>query len=140
VRLQDVYWSAEGRASFDAVVCACAFAGLVVMGTRPFGLDEPTSITATVAAVAVILGLAIVCFAKGRVLLGVIGLFVPIVAVVGAVRLAHPASAWAKWRYDDARRRRAAARFAPTRPLARVGRRIGDLIAGAPSKPGSREE
>jgi hypothetical protein len=140
VRLQDVYWSAEGRASFDAVVCACAFAGLVVMGTRPFGLDEPTSITATAAVVAVILGLAIVCFAKGRVLLGVIGLFVPLVAVVGAVRLAHPASAWAKWRYDDARRRRAEARFAPTRPLARAGRRIGDLIAGAPSKPGSRDE
>jgi hypothetical protein len=140
VRLQDVYWSAEGRASFDAVVCACAFAGLVVMGTRPFGLDEPTSITATALVVAVILAMAIVCFAKGRVLLGVIGLFVPIVALVGAVRLAHPASAWAKWRYDDARRRRAAARFAPNRPLARAGRRLGDLIAGAPSKPGSREE
>jgi hypothetical protein len=29
---------------------------------------------------------------------------------------------------------------APTRPLARVGRRLGDLIAGAPSKPGSGDE
>ena len=43
VHLQDVYWSEEGRASFDAVACTAAFAGLVVIGTRPFGLDEPTS-------------------------------------------------------------------------------------------------
>ncbi len=33
VRLEDVYWSQEGRASFDAVVVAGAFAALVVLGT-----------------------------------------------------------------------------------------------------------
>ena len=46
VRLEDVYWSDEGRASFDAVICSCAFAALVVLGTRPFGLDDPTSVGA----------------------------------------------------------------------------------------------
>ena len=47
VRLEDVYWSEQGRMSFDAVVCTLAFAALVVLGTRPFGLDEPTSIAGT---------------------------------------------------------------------------------------------
>jgi hypothetical protein len=135
VRLEDVYWAEEGRVSFDAVVCTVAFGALVVIGTRPFGLDEPASIAGTAVAVAVIAGLAIVCFAKGRVLLGVIGLFVPVVALFGAVRLGHPRSPWARWRYDDERRERAERRFAPDRPLARTGRRAGDLIAGSPTEP-----
>ena len=134
VRLEDVYWANEGRASFDAVVCTCAFAALVVIGTRPFGLDESTSIAGTAIAVALVLGLAGACFAKGRVLLGVVGLFVPIFALAGAVRLARPGSAWAKRRYDAAKTARAAARFADTRPLARANRRLGDLVAGAPGK------
>jgi hypothetical protein len=57
VRLEDVYWSEEGRVSFDAVVCSCAFAALVVVGTRPFGLDEAASISATAAVIIVVLGL-----------------------------------------------------------------------------------
>jgi hypothetical protein len=139
VRLKDVYWSEEGRISFDAVVCGCAFAALVVIGTRPFGLDDPGSIIGTAAVVVAVLGLAVVCFAKGRVFLGVIGLFVPVVAFVGAVRLGRPRSPWSRWRYDDAERGRADARFAPTRPLARIGRRAEDLIAGAPSKSASAD-
>ena len=38
VHLQDVYWTDEGRASFDAVVIAVAFAALVVEGTTPFAV------------------------------------------------------------------------------------------------------
>jgi hypothetical protein len=133
VHLQDVYWSEQGRASFDAVVCTGAFAILVVIGTRPFGLDEPTSIWGTTAVVAVIVSLAVTCFAKGRVLLGVVGLFIPVAALVGAFRLGHPGSPWAKWRYDDSTLLRAHARFAPDRPLSRAGRRIGDVVIGRPS-------
>jgi hypothetical protein len=137
VHLRDVYWSEAGRTSFDAVICSGAFAVLVVMGTRPFGLDDPGSIAGTAVVVAVVVGLAVVCFAKGRVLLGVIGLFVPAVAVVGAARLARPRSPWWRWRYDDDARERAEARFAATRPMERMGRRVQDLIAGAPSQPPS---
>jgi len=133
VRLQDGYWAEEGRASFDAVVCTAAFAGLVVLGTRPFGLDEPASIWGTALVVGTIVSLAIVCFAKGRVLMGVIGLFIPIVALVGGVRLAHPASIWARRRYDPARLQRARERFAPDRPLSRAGRWLGDVVAGRPT-------
>ena len=105
--LEDAYWRAEGRSSFDAVVCACAFAALVVIGLRPFGLDDPGSVLGTALVVAVVLGLAAVAFAKGRIVLGVIGLFIPLVEL-----------ARSQWR------------FAPTRPLARSYRRIGDLVAG----------
>ncbi len=133
VRLEDVYWTQEGRASFDAVVIAAAFAGLVVLGTQPFGLDDPASISGTAVAVALILGLAVICFAKGRLLLGVIGVFVPVVALIGALRLAHPSSLWARRRYSRPHLERATARFSPTRRATRWQRRIGDLIAGAPS-------
>jgi hypothetical protein len=134
VRLQDVYWSQEGRTSFDAVVIAVAFAALVVLGTNPFGLDDPASILGTAAAVAFVLGLAVICFAKSRVLLGVIGLFIPFVALVGALRLGHPSSLWARWRYSGPQMERAVARFGPTRRTSRWQRRIADVVAGAPSE------
>ena len=137
VHLEDVYWTEEGRLSFDAVVSTVAFGGLVVLGTRPFGLDDPTSIFGTALTVLLVAGLAFVCFVKGRVVLGVIGLFVPVVALVGALRLARPSSLWAAWRYDEAKQRRAAGRFAADRPLARARRRAGDVVAGAPSPPES---
>ena len=133
VRLQDVYWTQEGRASLDATVVAAAFAALVVLGTKPFGLDDPASIAGTAVAVALVLALAVMCFAKGRVLLGVVGLFVPVVGLVGALRLANPSSAWARWRYSKPRLERAEARFGPTRRATRWQRRVADLIAGAPS-------
>jgi len=140
VRLEDVYWSEEGRSSLDAVLVATAFAALVVVGTNPFGLDDPASISGTAAIVTLILGLAVVCFLKGRVLLGVIGLFVPVVALVGAVRLAHPSSPWARRRYRGPRLEQARARFDPSRRVGRWQRRIADLVAGAPGPPGSSSD
>jgi hypothetical protein len=133
VHLDDVYWSQEGRVSFDAVVVAVAFAALIVVGTTPFGLDDPASVAGTAVTVAVVLTLAIVCFLKGRILLGVVGLFVPFAAAYGAVRLGHPASPWGRRRYAGARLERASARFAADTRGARWRRRVGDLVAGAPS-------
>jgi hypothetical protein len=133
VRLEDVYWRDEGRSSLDAAVCSFAFGGLVVLGVRPFGLDETSSVWATVAAVAIVLSLAVVCFAKGRIVLGIFGLFIPLVAVVAAARLARPSSPWAHWRYHDDKLTRSRERFAATRLLARAQRRLGELVAGAPS-------
>jgi hypothetical protein len=134
VHLKDVYWSHEGRSSLDAVIVAASFAALVVLGTNPFGLDDPASITGTAVAVALVLGLAVICFLKGRVLLGVIGLFIPVVAFAGAVRLAHPSSPWARRRYKGSRLERARERFDPSRPAGRFERRFGDLVAGAPTQ------
>jgi len=134
LRLDDVYWREQGRQSFDAVVVAVAFAGLVVLGTTPFGLDDPASVTGTAIAVLLVLGLAAACFLKGRILLGVVGLFVPLVGAYGALRLANPASPWARRRYSGARLARARERFGSDARATRWQRRIGDLVAGAPSR------
>jgi hypothetical protein len=136
VNLKDVYWAEQGRQSFDAVVVALAFAALVVLGTTPFGLDDSVSITGTAAAVVVVLGLAIMCFMKGRVLLGVVALFVPLAGAFGAVRLGHPRSLWARRRYSPQQLTRARERYRPDAPAIRWQRRIGDWVAGAPSEPG----
>ncbi|MDA0185001.1 hypothetical protein OJ997_32150 [Solirubrobacter phytolaccae] len=131
VHLEDVYWAEQGRSSFDAVVASAAFMALVVLGVRPFGLDDPGSVLASVAAVSVVVAISGVAFAKGRVLFGVIGLFVPVVALVVALRLARPSSPWAHWRYDEGKQARAAERFSGRSEQLR--RRIGDTIAGEPS-------
>lgn len=136
IHLDDVYWAEQGRQSLDAVICATSFAALVVLGTQPFGLDDPDSITGSVLVVAIVLGLACISFAKGRVFLGVIGLFVPIAGIIGAIRLARPNSLWARRRYSPETMTRSQARFAGSRPMGRAGRSLGDLIAGAPSARG----
>jgi hypothetical protein len=58
-----------------------------------------------------------VAIAKGRVVLGVSGVFVPFVALVAACRLARPASPWARRRYPVGSRKaeRSLARFPPGR-------------------------
>lgn len=138
LRLEDVYWANEGRASLDAVIVAAIFAGLVVVGVRPFGLDEPASVLGTIATVLVVLGLASVTFLKGRLMLGVISIFLPVVGLVTACRLGKPNSPWARWFYRGRRAghlERARARFADDRRSERLGRRIQNAIGGAPSRP-----
>ena len=44
--------------------------------------------------------LALTCFLKGKKFTGIVGLFIPAVALVGAIRLAKPGSRWAR-RYED---------------------------------------
>ena len=134
VRLDDVYWTQEGRSSVDAVVVAVAFAGLVVLGTQPFGLDDPGSIWGTVGTVTWVLVWVLLAAAKGRVFYAVLGMFIPVFAMVGAIRLARPHSIWARRRYDEHKLARAEHRFAPTSRMARCGTWLSDLLAGAPSE------
>ena len=108
--------------------------GSVVLGTTPFGLDDPGSIGGTVAVVVLVLGLSIVSFLKGRLFLGVLGLFIPVFGAVGALRLGEPTSIWARRRYSTEQLTEAKARFAPDRRGALWRRRMSDLIAGAPSR------
>jgi hypothetical protein len=133
VHLEDVYWREEGRRSIDATLVAAAFAALVVLGTTPFGLERPAPVGATVVVAAVVLGLTVMCFMKGRILLGVVGLFVPAAALWGAARLAHPTSPWARRRYAPDRVVRSQARFATDRALGRWRGQLADLVTGAPA-------
>ena len=138
VHLKDVYWSQEGRSSVDAVVLSAAFAALVVLGVRPFGLDEFSSVAGTLAYTAICVVLAAFTFLKGRVLLGVVAIFVPLVGAICSARLAKPNSAWARRRYTGRRAdrlKRAHERFSESRRGTELGRRLQDLLGGTPSRP-----
>jgi lysyl-tRNA synthetase, class II len=43
----------------------------------------------------------VVSYLKGKLFVGTIGIFVPPVALIGAIRLAKPGSPWARSRYAD---------------------------------------
>lgn len=142
--LDDVYWGREGRRSVDAVLIAMVIGGLLLVGVSPFEDDVGGGELAVAGTVTVNLLLALVAIFKGRTLLGVVGVFVPLVALIGALRLARPCSPWARRRYlpGSARLRRSERRF----PAGRRNRwdPIVDLFAGAtpqaPTEPGQRAE
>jgi hypothetical protein len=134
LRLEDVYWANEGRASLDAVVLATVFATVVMLGVHPLGLGDTGSTLAAIAAVALLVAIAAVSFLKGRFVLGIVALHIPFVGIYTALRLATPDSPWARWRYRNGDKlARAKQRFAPDRPAARRRNRLLDLIGGRPS-------
>ncbi|GAA1253893.1 hypothetical protein GCM10009609_16520 [Pseudonocardia aurantiaca] len=132
VRLDDVYWGPEGRRSVDAVLVAVVIGGLLLVGASPVDdADVGGGWVVLSATIAANLLLALVAILKGRTLLGVVGVFVPFVALVAALRLAMPGSPWARRRYrpGSARLRRSERRF----PAGRRNRwdPIVDLFAGS---------
>jgi hypothetical protein len=135
LHLQDVYWSDEGRASVDAVVVAFVLGGLVVLGAAPWEVDDASgSVAAVAGAVALAVTYSTLSILKGKRWLGLFGLFVPVIALVGAVRLAQPHSPWARRLYKPGSRKleRAQARWGK---LESRRHRALDTLAGAPSKP-----
>ena len=130
LRLDDVYWSKEGRASLDAVIVAALLGGLVVLGLTP--INSSVHGWSIVLALCVNVLLCLVAVLKGRLLLGLIGVFIPLVSLVAVIRLASPSSPWARWFYRPGGRRlaRCEARFARSRAR---HVRIMDLVGGAPT-------
>lgn len=135
--LKDVYWSPEGRSSVDATIMGVLFAGLLMVGVSPFGLEHTReSRMVAFGLLAFNIVLAAITFLKGKLMLGVISIFIPFVGLVGAIRLAKPHSAWAKWFYKRSPRKRehSRARFEPgTGWNARINEWVTDLIGGKPS-------
>jgi hypothetical protein len=108
LHLEDVYWSEDGRTSVDAVFVAIAVAGLLVMGFNPLAFfdinvwreDTSWSVRAAVVGWAVLtLALAVVVLLKGKLWTGLVGMGLPPLLVVGAIRLSRPHAPWARWRY-----------------------------------------
>lgn len=132
LHLDDVYWSAEGRSSVDAVLVALVVGVLLLVGANPLDAQEADGEAAVVATVAVNSAFALAAIFKGRVVLGVVGVFVPLVALVAALRLARPGSVWARRRYRAGSRKltRSLERFPPGR-RSRVDRLV-DLFAAPP--------
>jgi hypothetical protein len=130
LHLDDVYWAREGRSSVDAVLVASLIFALLLVGADPFDPDTGDGAPGIAVTVLINFGFAFVSILKGRTLLGVIGVFIPLLSLYAALRLARPTSAWARRRYDEHRMARARARF----PAGRRNRwdRLVDLFASAP--------
>ena len=144
LHLEDVYWSESGRLSVDAVFIAAALTGLILLGGVP-AVDDLAQlreagrlfVVTLVGVVTINLGLAAVTLLKGKIWTGLIGLFIPVMLLFGAIRVARPASVWARSRYADRPRTMAKAlrreeRF--HRPMQRLTMGLQDLIAGAPDR------
>src|ERR1700733_2876740 len=93
LHLEDVYWADQGRKSVDATFCVLVITGALIGGTAfVTGRIGTAAWWSSVAVIAVNLLLCLVCLLKGKVVTGVIGIVIGLVAFVGAVRLAKPGS------------------------------------------------
>jgi len=135
IRLEDVYWTAEGRVSLDAVILTTIFMGLVVVGAQPFGVSDPVSAPVAAVTVAQAFVLSAISFMKGRIGLGVVAIFIPLSGLWSACRLAKPGSPWAHRFYGESKLVRAQRRFPADRRGARIRNRFFDAIGGRPSGP-----
>ena len=114
-------------------VVATVLGLLVLLGLAPFNVKgNSSSIASLIIAVTVDLVLALVVILKGKPLLGLACIFVPIIAPFGILRLASPTSLWARqfYRTDGRSMRRSIARW--KRIDARRDR-MSNMIAGAPT-------
>jgi lysyl-tRNA synthetase class 2 len=134
--LDDVYWAEEGRSSVDAVVLAAIIGGGIIVGFVPLDAGGGSTL-AIVSSVVITLGICAIVALKGKVSTAVIGMFIPPVAWVGAIRLARPRSWWAERRYRPGSPKLAKAEARKTRHDRRV-KRFQDVIGGAPSLPSPR--
>lgn len=140
LHLDDVYWTEAGRKSVELVVLTAALVALVLGGFVPFGVNELSAEerhnrTLVVMNTALNFFLALVALGKGKPRVALIGTLVPFVALFGAVRLARPASPWAKLFYKNRPHARAKAglrAFHHDRRWAGPRRRFQDFIGGRP--------
>jgi hypothetical protein len=102
LNLEDVYWQDKGRQSIDAVIVTTTLLVIAILGLQFWiaiwdavlllaGMDDGHAWVA-VPIQALGVALAVVCFRKGRKFTGIVGLFIPLVALAGAL-LPHRAEA-----------------------------------------------
>ena len=142
LHLEDVYWSEQGRKSVDAVIVGILFTGLLLVGYLPLGVTPSSHIKwRLIGIICVNTVFTVVTLFKGKFWSGMVGIMVPGVSWIAALRLARPNSPWARWRYAGrprkyARSRRREARWHRRTDHARQW--LFDLIAGKPTPPGAR--
>jgi hypothetical protein len=135
LRLDDVYWGPDGRRSVDAVLIALIVGTLLLIGFSPF--DEDASGGQLAASVTLVVNLLFVLVAafKGRTVLAVLGLFVPLVALIAATRVGKPNSPWARRFYSAGSRRLARAHHRFPEGARHRWDPLVDLFAGKPAPP-----
>lgn len=140
LHLDDVYWSEQGRKSVEVVAVTAALVGLVLLGFVPFGVNDlsENELQDRGAAISTVAGnflIALLALAKGKARLAIFGVIVPLVALIGAVRLARPGSPWAKRFYRRRPRARAKSSlraYRHDRRWAGPSRKLEDWIGGRP--------
>jgi lysyl-tRNA synthetase class 2 len=144
LHVQDVYWRKEGRVSVDAVVIVVCAALLFVLGLNPFadfgavGFADDTARVALGVLIVLNFGPVLLTLLKGKLWTGVFGLFIPIMGIVGAIRIARPGSPWAHRRYAQRPKKMAKAQKRQDRLNAHTiawRDAFFDLIAGKPHLP-----
>jgi hypothetical protein len=143
LHLRDVYWSNEGRLSIDAVFVAAGLTALLLIGASPVGVRSVANyhhMPGSAGAVVTLIGTVIVMFVlagisllKGKVWTALLGVFLPPLLILGAIRLGRPGSPWARWRYrrrpaklDRSSRRERRLRT----PVIQAKIRIQDVLTG----------
>ena len=114
LHLDDVYWSEQGRQSIDAVIVFTIVTGFMLIGAYPITIGPEPSFGDAVNLIltqAFNLTFVVICLMKGKLMYGVLGFYIPPVAIVGSIRLARPDSRWARKRYDAEKMARARARY-----------------------------
>jgi hypothetical protein len=142
LHLKDVYWSQQGRLSVQMISLTAACLLFALVGVLPFGIDDETRANSIANALttgwilhSVVL---LICVAKGKYSTALFGIFVPVLAWVGAIRLARPDSWYAKRRYKEAKRAKAERRAAKfDKRWDPVGDRLANFVAGSPTAPAS---
>lgn len=135
--LDDVYWTKSGRKSIDAILVGGALGAVLLLQASPVGTasgHDALAVGLYLVTVAFDLAVAGVCIIKGKLTTGLIGIVVPIVAFIGALRLAKPSSVWARRRYSGAKLNRAQHRFGSAYQLRHD--RMRDLLGGRPDPGG----
>ncbi len=133
--LEDVYWSDEGRRSVDAVIFAAIIGGALMLGLVPVSSEDGT--VGLLLSIALVVATCLVAALKGKVWSTIGGMFIPLVGLVAAIRLARPGSVWAKRRYSAGSDRLAEAERRDARHDRRW-RSFQDKIGGVPDKPSPR--
>jgi hypothetical protein len=116
LHLDDVYWSEKGRQSVDAVIVFGIVTGFMLIGAFPVVIGTEHGALGVLEYVAFQIPgwiLVVICFLKGKLLWGVVGIYVPPAALIGAWRLAKPDSWWARRRYGPDKLARSQRRYAP---------------------------
>jgi hypothetical protein len=135
LHLEDVYWTSQGRKSVDAIFCVLVITGALVGGASfVTGRAGTAAWWSSIFVIAITLLLCVICVLKGKVVTGVIGVFVGIFALIGAIRLAKPGSWWAVHRYASRPRRAGRAECRFDQRHEERWNRLRDLLAGAPSE------
>ena len=137
LHLDDVYWSAEGQKSVDAILATVLVMTALILGGGPLGVSlENVDDAPWVLAYAIVFNLVLVVITlmKGKIMMAAVAFFLPVVGLFGAIRLARVPSWWAGRFYATRPKKLERAQQREMRRRERIAR-IRARLAGDPDPP-----